>query len=98
MADLLPGCTQYPIGEGLDKADLLRLGNEVFRRYHSALGMRPTHQGLNSGDCVGSHIYLWLIVKYEFVVFNRFSELCQKDQALPGLRLALAAVERILDA
>src|ERR1700735_1734099 len=59
--------------------------------------MRPSDQGLNSGDWGGPHIFLRLKIEHEPVVVDCFSELCQKDQALWGLGLALAAIERILD-
>ena len=38
-------------------------GNEVLRRHHSALGMRPTYQGLHAADRARSYIDLWLVIE-----------------------------------
>ena len=62
------GATQHQAADRVDQAGLFRNGNELGRRDHAALGMRPAHQRLEAGDAPGRKIDQRLVVRPQHIV------------------------------
>jgi hypothetical protein len=62
------GAAQHQAADGVDQSGLLRNRDELGRRDHAALGMRPTHQRLEAGDAPARKIDQRLVLRPQRIV------------------------------
>ena len=69
------GAAQHQAAQRIDQAGFLGNRNELGRRDHTTLGMRPAHQRLEAGDAAALEIDQRLVVGAEHVVLDRVAQL-----------------------
>src|SRR5690348_5656810 len=85
---------QFPNIE--DQAAFFCNRNKVYWGYHSQFGMTPSYQRLKADDLPAVHINLWLIMRFELLLFKGLVKIALETKAHKRSGVHVSRIELVI--